>query len=161
MKSRSRICFAAVMICLLLLPAFTGCSNKSGNTIDEPEITPDYLIEDYSQQLITDGGSNMTGHVTMEKQDGTYAVYFAEKEVIPNSEYDKGYYIADTNVTMDATLGSDARFVCIRNGEATVSDADDFIKHQDEDADRLYSVYFLGTSAELIIEIDPADIVIE
>lgn len=108
MKTRIRICIAAMTLSILLAFAFAGCSNKSGNTIDEPEITADYLIEDYSQQLITDGGENMLGHVTMEKTGDTYAVHFSEREVVPSTEYKEGYYIADTNVTVDGTLGLDA-----------------------------------------------------
>lgn len=79
MKTRIRICIAAMTLSILLAFAFAGCSNKSGNTIDEPEITADYLIEDYSQQLITDGGENMLGHVTMEKQ-ATHMLFIFPKE---------------------------------------------------------------------------------
>ena len=161
MKTRIRICIAAMTLSILLAFAFAGCSNKSGNTIDESEITADYLIEDYSQQLITDGGENMLGHVTMEKTGDTYAVHFSEREVVPSTEYKEGYYIADTNVTVDGTLGLDARFVCLHDGEAEVSNADDFIKHQNDDSERLYSVYFLGTSAELIIEVEPESVIAE
>ena len=161
MKTRTRICIAAMTFSLLLAFAFTGCSNKSGNTIDEPEITAEYLIEDYSEQLMTDGGEKMLGHVTIEKSGETHAVHFSEREVVPNSEYKEGYYIADTNVTIDGTLGFDARFVCLNDGEAEVSNVDEYIKHQNDEPDRLYSVYFLATSAELIIEAEPESVIAE
>ena len=161
MKGSKITSLTAILICIFSMLIFAGCTNKSGSTIDEPEITPDYLINDYSQQLITDGGESMLGHVTMEKTDGIYAVHFAEKDVVPSSEYEDGYYIADTNVSMEATLGSDARFVCIHDGKEVVSNPKEFIKHQNEDEERLYYVYFLGTSAELIIEVEPENVVVE
>lgn len=159
MKRAIKISLVTTVFLVFSLMLLAGCGNRSGSTIDEPEITAEYLIEDYSQQLITDGGHNFIGSVVMEKLDETYLVHFTEKEVVSNAAEPTGYYIAETNVTLEATLGSDARFVCIHEGEAEVSNANDFMKHQKADDGKLYSVYFLGTSAELIIEVDPATVI--
>lgn len=159
MISRSKLCFMTILICALMVLVFAGCGNKSGGTIDEPEITAEYLIEDYTQQLLTDGGHNFTGSIVMEKSGEAYLVHFAEKEVVPDAADPNGYYIADTNVTLESTLGSDARIVLLDEGEAKVAKADGFIKAQKENPDRLYSVYFMGTSTELIIEVDPKSVI--
>lgn len=159
MIRNKKVYFAATAFCIISMIFLAGCTSRSGQTINEPEITPDYLIEDYSQQLMTDGGEHMTGTVDMQKADNTYTVNFSETDVIPNSNYDEGYYLANTNIYKEATLGSDARIVLIADGENVVADADEFIKHNSED--KIYTVYFLGSSAELIIEVNPEDIIVE
>lgn len=159
MIRNKKVYFAVAALCIISMIFLAGCTGRSGQTINEPEITPDYLIEDYSQQLITDGGEYMTGTVDMQKADNTYTVNFSETDVIPNSDYDEGYYLANTNIYKEATLGSDARIVLIVDGETVVANADEFIKHNSED--KIYTVYFLGSSAELIIEVNPEDIIVE
>lgn len=158
MKRAIRISLMAAAICVLTLMLFVGCGNKSGSTIDEPEITAEYLIEDYSQQLITDGGETMNGSVVMVKSNGTYSLDFAELEVVPSSYDDDGYYLANTNIYKTATLGSDARIVLLDDDVPVVSNADELIDENDDDT--LYAVYFLGSSAELIIELDPEKMIV-
>ena len=144
-------------LCIISVFIFAGCGEeKSGNTISEPEITGKYLKEEYSQQLLTDGAETMIGTVDIEKKDDNYKVTVTEKEVVPNSSYNEGYYIADTNLVTDLTLGLDARI-----GKLVVESADEFIKSKAEQKDQLFTVYMMGTSAELIIGTDPADVMID
>lgn len=158
MTKTKKICLMLTMLCMIPMIFLSGCTGRSGQTINEPEITADYLIEDYTEQLMTDGGEHMTGTVSMKKSDSTYSVEFSEVDVIPNSGYDEGYYLANTNIYKEATLGSDARIVLLSDGETVVADADELIANNTDD--KLYTVYFLGSSAELIIEVEPEDIIV-
>lgn len=149
-----------LVIFILSISILTGCGEeKSGNTIDEPEITVDYLTKEYANQLTTDGAEIITGFVTLEKTDSSYVAHISAQEVVPNSNYDEGYYIADTNLTKDASLGSDARITCDIDGEISVVTADEFIENSDEDSEQLYTVYLMGNSAELILDVDPEDVI--
>lgn len=159
MTKIKKIHFTTLMLLIISSLFLVGCADKSGQTIAEPEITADYLVEDYSEQLMTDGGESMIGTISMEKSDNSYTVNFSETDVIPNSNYDEGYYLANTNIYKDVTLGSDARIVLLSDGEAVVADADELIASNNED--KLYQVYFMGSSAELIVEINPEDVIVE
>ena len=162
MKKSKRCAILVLTALMLLLLLLAGCgSEKSGNTISEPEITGKYLKEEYSQQLLTDGAETMIGTVDIEKKDDNYKVTVTEKEVVPNSSYNEGYYIADTNLVTDLTLGLDARIASLEDGKLVVESADEFIKSKAEHKDQLFTVYMMGTSAELIIGTDPADVMID
>ena len=156
----SRVLLLVIFTLSILL--LTGCGEEqSGNTIDEPEITVDYLTEEYADQLITDGAETIMGFVTIEKSDDSYIAHIRQQEVVPNSNYEEGYYIADTNVSKDASLGSDARITCVIDGEPSVVTADQFIENNDEDSQQLYNVYLLGASAELILSVEPESVIVE
>ncbi len=157
---KTRLYFYMLLISVLILSISSGCgSNTTGNTIVEPEITADYLVEDYSQQLINDGAVVMTASVTISGEEGAYNMSAVEKEVVPTTSNKKGYYIADTNVTREAPLGTDARIVCYHGENAEVSNVKDFIDNHQDGEDALYTVYFMGSTAELIVETEPEDLI--
>lgn len=156
MKRLGKLRFLTLLLSMALMLILASCnSDQSGNTIDEPEITADYLTEDYSQQLLTDGAETMTGAVSLEGADGSYTVHIIEKEVVASDSYDEGYYIADTNVVKDVALGPEARIVCAEGDELMVSDADGFMEHHANDSDELFTIYLMGDSAELIVIAEP------
>lgn len=151
----------AVFILSVLL--ITGCGeDKSGNTIKEPEITVDYLTEEYAQQLKTDGAETLMGFVELEKNDdGSCSVHVEEQEIVPNSDYEEGYYIADTNVSRDATLGDDARMTSFIDDDPQIVNIDEFVNSGSDGGEQLYTVYFMGDSAELILAVDPENVITE
>lgn len=155
MKKAIKTSLLTTVVCVLSLTIFVGCGTMSGS---EPEITAEYLMEDYSQQLMTDGAETMSGSLVMVKSNGSYGLDFAELEVVPSSYDDDGYYLANTNIYKTATLGSDARIVLLEDDVPVVSNADELIDENDDDT--LYTVYFLGSSAELIIEVDPENMIV-
>ncbi|MGN0703543.1 MAG: hypothetical protein ACI4LD_03185 [Lentihominibacter sp.] len=150
---------AVSALSVVLIMMLSGCGDKSGNTIDEPEITSNYLEDEYAEQLVTDGAETMIGYVDISKNDDTYEVHISEQEVVPNSDYEEGYYIADTNLTKDAVLGNYARIVCFNNDEAEVVSAEEFIDQQSASDSSLYTVYLMGDSAELILATDPEEVI--
>ena len=161
-KTWSKILLLAVSAILMM--ALTACGEeKSGNTIDEPEITAEYLHGEYSEQLLTDGASTMIGDVDITKDGDSYTATITEKEVVPSSDYEEGYYIADTNISREVPLGLYARMTIFADGEETIVDADGFIEADgsDDGIEELYTVYLMGDSAELILATDPVDVMEE
>ena len=162
MNKLKGLSFVFLAVVIFSMSVLTGCGEeKSGNTINEPEITVDYLRTDYAQQLTTDGAEIMLGTVELNKNEDSYNVTITEKEVVPSSSYDEGYYIADTNVTKGATLGSDARMTCQVDGKEQVIKAGDLIKNHENNPEQLYTVYLMGDSAELILATEPKDVITE
>ena len=162
MKKSKRCAILVLTALMLLLLLLAGCgSEKSGNTISEPEITADYLDGEYADQLINDGAGTMLGTVSVEQSGDSYIAHVTEKEVVPSSDTDDGYYIADTNVSKDITLGQSARMTCMVNGEQKVVTIDEFIKQSSEDPDQIYTIYMMGDSVELMLATDPADVIIK
>lgn len=163
MKKRNSyvLCIVAILTVFSML-VFSGCGEeKSGNTISEPEITVEYLTEEYASQLETDGAETITGFVTLEKNDDSYIAHIEEQEVVPNSDYKEGYYIADTNMAVDASLGDDVRITCLLDDELSVVTADEFIQQEQDDSQQLYTIYLMGDSAELILSVDPKSLISE
>jgi len=152
MKKRSCLIVPMMLLCVFSLFVMTGCGEeKSGNTISEPELTVEYLSEDYAQQLINDGAEVTVGYVTITDDGGSYSVNITEKEVVANEDYDEGYYIADTNVTKVGSLGLDARIICHHDDGHEIVTAGDYIATHSESPEHLYKVYMLGSSVELIV----------
>ncbi len=153
----------AFFICVIMI--FTvglflaGCSNKSGGTYDEPEITAEYLVGEYAEQLLTDGAETIQGSIEMTETDETYTLTVTQKEIVPNTTYDEGYYIADRNLTTELYLDSECRIVCEHDGEYEVSNTEDFISNHNGQPDTIYTVYSFGDMVELIVVIDPADVI--
>ena len=160
MRGKTKIIAFCLLLCLSIVMLLSGCGEKkSGSTIAEPEITGQYLQEEYSQQLLTDGAETVLGYVTLEKLgEGDYSVHVAERQVVASSEHKDGYYIADNNVTKDVTLGTEGRIACQKGDELEVVSADDFIQEYNDGKSQLYTVYLMGDSAELILATDPADV---
>ena len=158
---RTKLCpILLIAILILSMFLFTGCGDKSGDTIDEPEITADYLTEEYVTQLTDDGAGTIMGSVELEKKaEDSYIAHISEKEVVPNSNYDDGYYIADTNIGMDAKLGSGARLTCYSDGNLEVVTADEFIENSkaSTETEQVYMIYMMSDSVELILAVDPKD----
>ncbi|MFR6258354.1 MAG: hypothetical protein ACLULK_06210, partial [Anaerovoracaceae bacterium] len=100
MGKNIKLIILSLLLCVFSFAMLSGCGeDKSGSTINEPEITGEYLAEEYSQQLLNDGAETVLGLVTIEKQgEDSYKVNIAEREVVPSSKYDEGYYLADNNI---------------------------------------------------------------
>ncbi len=160
MRRKSMHAILCLLLCLAMGLFLFGCGEKkSGSTIEEPEITGEYLQGEYAQQLLTDGAETVLGYVTVTKQDsGDYSVDIAERQVVASDENEDGYYIADNNVTKEATLGEEGRFACLDGDELVVVSADDFVKKYNDGDKQLYTIYLMGDYAELIIATNPEDV---
>lgn len=157
MKKNRLSIILTCLICLTAATLITGCGDKSGGTYDEPEITADYLMGEYAEQLITDGAETITGSVVLEKNGDSYTASVEEKKIVASSDYDEGYYIADTNLNDNLAFDEDVRLVVSENGEPEVTDPEEFIEKYNDDPDSLYTVYHMGDYLELIVPLDPED----
>ena len=166
MKKKKGLVFLILAVLAFSMYCLTGCGEeKSGNTISEPDITVDYLHGEYSDQLMTDGAVTMLGSIDVTQNGDSYSITITEKEVVPNSGYEDGYYIADTNITKEAEIGLYARMTSMVDGEEAVVDAAELMESNeaadDDDSQQLYTIYLMGDSAELILATDPASVITE
>ena len=114
---------------------------------------------------MTDGAVTMLGSIDVTQNGDSYSITITEKEVVPNSGYEDGYYIADTNITKEAEIGLYARMTSMVDGEEVVVDAAELMESNeaadDDDSQQLYTIYLMGDSAELILATDPASVITE
>ena len=146
-------CFA-LGFCLF---AFAGCGNQNEDITEEPELDADYLMGDYTQQLITDGAEQYLGSVSIEKHGDSYKATVAEKEVVASDRYDEGYYIADRNLEHKFTFDDGSRIVrTSKRGDLEYVDSETFLT-EGQDANALYNVYVIGDSIELMVYVEPTE----
>lgn len=75
-EKKTKYVVLSLVLCLSMMLFLCGCGEeKSGSTIEEPEITGKYLQEDYSQQLLNDGAETVVGYVTLDKLGKVTTVY--------------------------------------------------------------------------------------
>lgn len=157
MKKKRLSVIVTCLICLTAGVFITGCGDKSGGTYDEPEITADYLMGEYAEQLLTDGAETITGSVVIEKDGDSYTASVEEKRIVASSDYDEGYYIADTNLNDSLAFDEDVRLVVSDDGDCKVSNPEEFIEKYNDNPDSLYKVFHMGDYLELIIPLDPEE----
>ena len=146
-------CFA-LGFCLV---AFAGCGNQNEDITEEPELDADYLMGEYTQQLITDGAEQYLGSVSIEKHGDSYIAKVAEKEVVASDRYDEGYYIADRNLEHKFTFDDGSRIVrTSKRGDLEYVDSETFLT-EGQDANALYNVYVIGDSIELMVYVEPTE----
>ena len=148
--------------------AMCGCSltGKSGGTLDEPEITTEYLTTEYKNQLIRDGAEEVfgTAELTID-EDGSRRLLIHEKEFVEDDGYPNGFYIADKNMSREAFLSDDAKATFFDGGSSIseAMDADEFVNaykneealYSDEDTSyyetKLYYFYIFDDRVNLMI----------
>lgn len=106
---------ALLTLCFLLVLSLDGCwkSDLSGGTYEEPEITLDYLITDFANQIIKDGAEKRFGEIDsiIDNKDDTYTLTVLGKQFVEDSSQPGGFYIADRNVNYELTLSKNVRSV--------------------------------------------------
>ncbi len=146
-------CFA-LGFCLF---AFAGCGNQNEDITEEPELDADYLMGEYTQQLITDGAEQYLGSVSIEKHGDSYIARVAEKEVVASDRYDEGYYIADRNLEHKFTFDDGSRVVRKnKSGDMEYVDSKTFLTEGHAD-NSLFNVYVIGDSIELMVYVEPTE----
>ena len=157
-KSKLFVVVAAI-VCVAMAIAITGCSENEDEFVDEADMTVEYLTTEYADQLMADDANTILGSVSVSEADDIYTVTVTEKEVVHNSDYDEGYYIAETNVVDQYGLGVYAKIVCPdENGELIVCNSEEFMKSHNDDTEQLYTVYYINDTVELMVAVDPKDV---
>ena len=125
--------------------------------MEEPELDADYLMGEYTQQLITDGAEQYLGTVAIQKKGDGFVAKVAEKEVVASSRYDEGYYIADRNLEHSFDINDETRIVTNnKRGDLSYVDGATFISSATND-DTLYNIYVIGDSVELMVYVEPTE----
>lgn len=161
MRRRILRLLGAGLVSVLMLTAFAGCGSTEDSDQDfgDEEYTPVYLAGEYAEQLINDGAKTLEGTITITGEKDNYTVQVQEKEVVVNENYDGGYYIADRNLSNEYAFGGDVGLVVDKGGTQEVCTVEDFIADTEKDPDALYTVYIMGDAVELILPLDPRDVV--
>lgn len=154
------------ILALIFSAAFiVGCAGPH-NTIDEPEITAEYLSGEYAAQLVRDGASVIFGNIDIsEDEEGTIFVQITEKEFVEDSNQPNGFYIADRNQDITYQLASEARATFLYGGASVPEvmnvsgflDAvmQDYLEYGEGYPDysefKLYDIYVMGEQIELLL----------
>ena len=159
------------LLIVVIVAMLTGCfnSNQSGATVDEPEITLEYLKGDYANQLIRDEAEYVFGCIDLNvAEDGTIMVEIDAKEYV-NGDADvqlEKAYIEDRNLSISTTLASEARCTFLQ-GKTTlpqIMTAEEFVEAYKSDVaknggeanpdyadSKYYDIYIMGGQIELIL----------
>lgn len=167
---KKKTVFAACVflaLVLLLSMVLNACNEKgqSGGTIDEPEITPEYLAGEYAEQLVRDGASVILGTFDVQEEDSDVPwITIHEKSIVQDPASDDGYYISDKNLSYDYQISDNVRvtFVMGNDSLVTVLDKKNFIDAVLDDREanktdpdykdkKLYEFYVMGDQVELIL----------
>lgn len=156
--------FLVALVTVTICISF-GCGDRSGQTINEPDITVEYLQGEYAEQLIRDGAEvvfgtiDVTGTVSGVQPEDSSAgaitltqLTINAKEYVEDENYEGGYYIADRNKAYITYAGEEARTACDmgNTGTLTVTPISDFTAQ--DTGDRLFDVYLFDDQVLLIIE---------
>lgn len=170
MKTTRTIVCAGLIFVLTLATLLVGCGdkNRSGSTVDEPEITVEYLEGDYVKQLLRDGAEHVFGSIELSKaEDNSITVNIEAKEYVEDSEQPNGFYIEDKNYSLSSVLAPEARCTFLSGGvslpqimtteqfvEAYKKDIDEYggANNPDYEKHKLYDIYIMGDQIELILE---------
>lgn len=168
MKAFKKILYVGLLIVLTFV-LLTGCtnSNQSGSTVDEPDITVEYLQGEYANQLMRDEAEYVFGNITIiEEEDGTVKLEIAEKTFVNGDSGSDEYYIEDKNMTVTTELSSEARCTFLQKGMTLpqIMTAEQFVEahkkdieknggenNPDYDKTKLYDIYIMNGQAELIL----------
>lgn len=99
------------LLCIFLIACWK--SDRSGNSYIEPEITLDYLVTEFADQLVRDGAEKRFGVISdiHDNENGTYTLTVSGKQFVNDSSQPNGFYIADRNISYEITLAENLRSV--------------------------------------------------
>ncbi len=102
-------------ILFLIFSGFFVNEEQSGQTIAEPEITPEYLKGEYAEMLIRDGALITVGTLEEIKSstsiENSFEAVVHGKEVVESESEPGGYYIADLNTALPVFIDQQTRIV--------------------------------------------------
>ena len=162
-RTKLILIITCLIICTMIF--MTSCVTEGPGTLDEPEITVEYLKNEYSQQLLRDGAQILFGAIDLVRVGDDVMITIFEKEIVPDPGYPGGFYIADKNLESEfiLSLGARATFILRDEGIMKAMEHDEFIdevwqdffetmaEEPENQEFRLYYVYVLDGYVELLI----------
>ena len=171
MKKAGKKYLLVGLLIVVTTSMLTGCfnSNQSGATVDEPDITLEYLKGEYANQLIRDEAEYVFGCIDLTvAEDGSVLVDIDAKEYV-NGDADvqlEEAYIEDKNMTVSTVLSTEARCTFLQ-GKTTlpqIMTAEEFVEAYNKDMaknggennlnygdSKYYDIYIMGGQIELIL----------
>ena len=165
---KKRIPALLPVLCLTLILALSGCTDtgNTGNTLEEPEITVEYLSTEYKDQLLRDGAVYLFGSIeVITDENGNPYLKIAEKEYVSDPDMPNGFYITDKNLSHTYPISPEARTTHLAGGTSipNIMDTERFVKAIASDLKlygesnpefaqyRLYDIYLMGDQVEMIL----------
>lgn len=166
MKKKKFAGLIILTVIFLLAVSLCGCSGQDEadghDVLETPELTVKYLSEEYSEQILRDGGKETLGTISINKgHDSKYSLTVHSMVIVESSITEEGYYIADKNISETVPLDPDADVTYIKDESIgpEIVQLDEFISLVQEDnakaavsgEEKLYDVYIIGGNALMIL----------
>lgn len=167
MNKLKKIICLFITCSILIFAGSCEFQKKSGSTVIEPDITPAYLEDEYSKQLLRDGAEYLFGNISLKKsQNGQLEVTVSAKELV--EDYEGKILIENRNFEISYALPQEARCT-FRKGIDSKADPDiltgeQFSKAYEEeikgmtleqkknyDNSQYYKIYVLNDQIELLL----------
>ncbi|MCI8648045.1 MAG: hypothetical protein HFE76_14925 [Firmicutes bacterium] len=175
MRREAFIKIYALSMALLLAVFFASCGEKSSDNdiMEEPEITVEYLTEEYAAQILRDGGKETLGSVELSgNTDEGYLLTIHSMVIVESSITEEGYYVADKNMSSSVPLDADARFTYIKSKKKgpEIVTLEEFVKLAQKDfqkqkvngvkpsEEKLYQVYIIGGTGVMLLAKELPDV---
>ena len=163
---KPKLIFVIMCVVIATLVFMTGCTDEYIATLDEPEITVEYLTGEYARQLIRDGAKVLLGTIDLRKvSEDEIIVIIREKDIVSDPDFIHAFYIADRNLESEYMLSQGVRATFHMRDENIVVPMErdefkdavwiDFFEAMIADPNgqdyRLYDIYIIGYYVELLI----------
>ena len=150
-KHHVRSIAALLLVCLLGL--LTACGAPMGEgSLDNGDVTYDYLIEEYSEMLLTDGAEHLIGSVEVSTaEDGSPQIILHPKEAASEPNSDGTYTVSSYAINRVLYL-ADNVYATYGDSETILGGEDFLISVGDEfDDSIMYDVYAMEDQILLIL----------
>lgn len=167
-RKKSLKIYTMLILTVILSVAVTGChvKNQNGSTVEEPEITQEYLEGEYVEQLIRDGAEHLFGNIEIIKgDDGSTEINIITKELVSDSINGGRSLIEDRNYEISYPLSEEARCTFLQGGVSVpqILSADKFVEQYESAIKQelptsaaseellYYDLYIMNEQIELIL----------
>ena len=152
MKKHHIHSFAALLL-ISILGLLTACGAPMGEgSLDNEDITYDYLVEEYSEMLLTDGAEHLIGSVELSTaEDGAPQIILHPKEAASEPNSDGTYTVSSYAINRVLYLADNV--YATFGGSETVLDAEEFLLSVSDafDDSVMYDVYAMEDQILLIL----------
>lgn len=163
MKRRDFFKITTLLLLIFILGITGSCGAPEGDeTLNESDLTLEYLEEDYTSQLLTDGAEHLVGSIELDvAEDGSPQIILHPKEVSSSANSDGTYNVSSYAINRILSV-SDSLYATV-SGSSEILSSGEFLTAVQEDYDAngtsfddygdyiLYDVYALEDQVLLIL----------
>ena len=152
MKNK-KFCSIAALLLVCILGLVTACGAPMGKgSLDNADITYDYLKDEYPEMLLTDGAEHLIGSIEFSKaEDGSLQVILHPKEAASKANDDGTYTVSSYAINRVLVL-SDSMFG-VASGSEDILSMEEFpaVVQGEFDDSIMYDVYTMDDQILLIM----------